>query len=90
MAIHDGVIGESSARKRSLGEIVGGNFGDAEGRIVVAALKLSRASARSANFAKTCAILGNARSALRTGRICIWRILIVRHQLPCCHVPAAK
>ncbi len=50
--------------------------------LVIARSRSGAATAGSADLAKTCAVLGNARGGLQTGSNSIWRILIVRYQLP--------
>ena len=44
----------------------------------VDASEMHGAGSCSPHFAKSCAVLGNPRSELRNGSVCIWRILIVR------------
>ena len=50
--------------------------------LLVARSRSDEAGTGSPGFAKTCAVPGNSRSELRTAGNFVWRILIVRHQLP--------
>ena len=99
MAINDGwLVKRATVQAVDRGNVVGGTFGGKCSRMPHAAFGMLKDSSKLRSPAFTdargervvIAVLSNSRNELRTGSICIWRILIVRHQLPCCHEPVAN